>query len=366
VKLRAAWGAAGKAPAPYSATRTYTISTVTIGAGSASAIRTGEYGNPNLKPERGVETELGFDADFFEGRAGAEFTYYNKKMNDVLFSQAVAPSSGYRGSQQQNIGSTSNSGIELGLTATPIRRTNVVWDSRVSLSTNHNKLVSFGDTLTKFVVLGGASYGSVQRNVPGFPIAGYWAGIPKRNPDGTPLFVGTVAQLDTQYIGPSLPTREIAFSNTVTLFKHLSLYGLLDYKAGHYNYRGAELYRCGSAQNCIELNDPNFPATEVPLYRIGAGTNAPYGLYIFKADFVKLRDLSATLGLPDRYAAMARVSSMSLTVAGHNLAIWSDYPGPDPEVSTYGSRDVTRAFLRGDIYTMPMTRRLSASLNLTF
>ena len=366
VKLRAAWGAAGKAPAPYSATRTYTISTVTIGAGSASALRTGEFGNPGLKPERGVETEVGFDADFFQSRLGAEFTYYNKKMQDVLFTQSIAPSSGFRSGQQSNIGSTANSGIELGLTATPVRLTNFVWDSRVSLATNHNRLVSFGDTATKFVVLGGASYGSVQRNVPGYPIAGYWAGVPRRNADGTPVFNGAIPVLDTTYIGPSLPTREVAFSNTLTLFKNLSIYGLLDYKAGHYNYRGAELYRCGSAQNCIELNDPGMPASEVALYKLGAGTNAPYGLYIYKADFVKLRDLSATLLLPQRYAALAKVASASLTLAGHNLAIWSDYPGPDPEVSTYGSRDVTRAFLRGDIYSMPMTRRVSASLNLTF
>jgi outer membrane receptor protein involved in Fe transport len=367
LKLRAAWGAAGKAPAPYTATRTYTISTVTIGPNSASGIRTGEFGNPGLKPERGVETEVGFDAELFQSRVGVEFTYYNKKMDDVLFSQSIAPSTGFRGGQQQNIGSTANSGMELGLTATPVRRSNVVWDSRVSLSTNQNRLVSFGDTSVKTVTLSGASYGSVQQNRPGYPIAGFWARFPRRNPDGTPIFAGTVPQLDTAvYVGPSLPTREIAFSNTVTLFNVLSLYGLLDYKAGHYNYRGAELYRCGSAQNCIELNDPNFPATEVPLYRVGAGTNAPYGLYIHKADFVKLRDLSATLLLPQKYAALAKVSRMSVTLAGHNLAIWSDYPGPDPEVSTYGSRDVTRAFLRGDIYSMPMTRRLSATLNLAF
>ena len=366
LKLRAAWGEAGKAPAPYSATRTYTISTVTIGSGSASALRTGDYGNPGLKPERGVETEVGFDAEFFHGRLGGELTYYNKKMNDVLFSQSIAPSTGFRGGQQQNIGSTKNSGLELGITATPLRFRNFVWDSHVSLATNHNELVSFGDTSQKFVVLSGASYGSVQRNVPGYPIAGYWAGIPRRNPDGTPMFNGTRPVLDTMYIGPSLPTREVAFANTITLFKNLSLYGLLDYKAGHYNYRGAELYRCGSAQNCIELNDPNFPASEAALYRIGAGSNAPYGIYIYKADFVKLRDLSATLLLPPKYASLAKVRTASLTLAGHNLAIWSDYPGPDPEVSTYGSRDVTRAFLRGDIYSMPMTRRISLSLNLTF
>ena len=361
-KFRAAYGEAGKAPQPYSATRTYTISTVTLGNTSGSAIRTFDYGNPNLKPERGEEAEVGFEGNFLRGLVGVDFTYYDKQMRDVLFSQTVAPSSGFRGVQQANLGRTKNTGIELGLTATPVRRTNFTWDSRISLSTNKNKLVSFGDTSVK-QVQPFASYGSTQLLRPGYPIASYWGRFPKRNPDGTPIFVNGVLQLtDTTYIGPSLPTRELAFSNTFSLFKNLSIYSLFDYKGGHYNYRGAELYRCASAQNCAVLNDPNTPATELPVYRIGNGSSTPFGLYIHKADFVKLRDVSVTYTLPSRWAARAQASAMSVTLAGHNLALWSDYPGPDPEVNTYGNR----AFIRGDIYSMPMTRRLTAALNLTF
>jgi len=360
-KFRAAYGEAGKAPQPYSATRTYTVSTVTLGGTSGSAIRTLDYGNPNLKPERGEEAELGFEGNFLHGRIGADFTYYDKQMRDVLFSQTVAPSSGFRGVQQANLGRTKNTGIELGLTATPVRLTNFTWDSRVSIATNKNKLVSFGDTSVK-QVQPFASYGSTQFLRPGYPIASYWGAFPKRNPDGTPIFVNSVLQLDTTFIGPSMPTREIAFSNTLSLFKNLSVYSLFDYKAGHYNYRGAELYRCASAQNCWVLNDPNTPATELPIYRIGNGNNTPFGLYIHKADFVKLRDVSVTYTLPSQWASRAQASSMSVTLAGHNLALWSDYPGPDPEVNTYGNR----AFIRGDIYSMPMTRRLTAALNLTF
>jgi len=360
-KFRAAYGEAGKAPQPYSATRTYTVSTVTLGSTSGSAIRTLDYGNPNLKPERGEEAELGFEGNFLHGRIGADFTYYDKQMRDVLFSQTVAPSSGFRGVQQANLGRTKNTGIELGLTATPVRLTNFTWDSRVSIATNKNKLVSFGDTSVK-QVQPFASYGSTQFLRPGYPIASYWGAFPKRNPDGTPIFVNSVLQLDTTFIGPSMPTREIAFSNTLSLFKNLSVYSLFDYKAGHYNYRGAELYRCASAQNCWVLNDPNTPATELPIYRIGNGNNTPFGLYIHKADFVKLRDVSVTYTLPSQWASRAQASSMSVTLAGHNLALWSDYPGPDPEVNTYGNR----AFIRGDIYSMPMTRRLTAALNLTF
>jgi TonB-linked SusC/RagA family outer membrane protein len=369
VKLRGAWGAAGRAPSPFAASRTYSINVVTLGSGSSSAIRTNAYGNPDLKPERGTETELGFDADVLGGRGGIEFTWYSKQMRDVLVSTSIPPSTGFRGSQLANIGAVSNKGIELGLNATPIQRRNFTWDSHLSISTNRNKLLSFGDTTITYQIPF-ASYGSVQRHQVGYPLGGYWAPYPKRNPDGSLVLVnGAIAAAsvrDTSYIGPAEPTHELAFSNTIGFLRYFSIYSLFDMKGGNYNYRGAELYRCASSINCIERNDPNASAEDQIIYAAGTTFN-PRAIYIHKADFVKLRDLSLTVDLPERYAAQLRASRASLTFAGHNLKLWSDYPGPDPEVNTYGrAAAVTGSFIRGDIYAMPMTRRLSATLNLTF
>lgn len=366
-KFRAAWGMAGRAPEPYAAARTYGIGVVTLGGTTSSGLFTGSYGNPNLKPERGVETEVGFDADFFNSRAGAEFTYYDKEMRDVLVSQSIAPSTGFSGSQLANIGATSNKGIELGLTATPVQLRNFEWDARLNLSTNHNKLLSFGDTAIKYQVPGYQSYGAVQRHVPGYPLGGYWAGFPKRNADGTPVLKpnGTVDTTASQYIGPAMPTRQVSFSNTLTLFRDFTVYALLDYQGGFYNYRGVELYRCGFSANCTELNDPNFPASEKVIYK--GGLTSGHGIYIYKADFTKLRDLSLTYNLPQRLAARASAQRASITLAGHNLKLWSNYPGPDPEVNNYGwANAVLGGFARADIYAMPMTRRLSVTLNLTY
>ena len=366
-KLRAAWGMAGRAPDPYAASRTYGIGVVTLGGATSSALLTGSYGNPNLKPERGVETEAGFDADFFDSRAGIEFTYYDKQMRDVLVSQPIPPSTGFSGTQLANIGATSNKGLELGLTGTPVQLKNFQWDARLNFSTNHNKLLSFGDSSIKYQIPGYQSYGAVQRHVVGYPLGGYWAGFPVRNADGTPVLNpnGTVDTTAARYIGPSMPTRQVSFSNTFTIFRDFTLYGLLDYQGGFYNYRGVELYRCGFSQNCAELNDPSFPASEKVIYK--GGLTSGHGIYIHKADFTKLRDLSITYNLPQHLAARASAERASITFAGHNLKLWSKYPGPDPEVNNYGwANAVMGGFARADIYAMPMTRRLSVSLNLTY
>jgi len=369
-KLRGAWGEAGKAPSPFASSRTYAISVVTLGTQTSSALRTSSYGNPNLKPEKGTELELGFDADLFQNRAGLELTYYDKQMRDVLVSTAIAPSTGFRGTQLANLGAVSNKGLEVGLHFTPVAVKNFTWDAHVSLYTNQNKLLSFGDTTIHSQTPASQSYGAVQQHRVGYPLGGYWAPFPKRNPDGSLVLVsGAIANAsitDTSFIGPAEPTREMSFANTFSILNDFSVYTLVDYKGGNYNYRGAELYRCASSINCVERNDPSFPAADLPIYAAGTSIN-PRAVYIFKADFVKLRDLSVTYEVPRRLASRVNASRMSVTLAGHNLRIWSKYPGPDPEVNTYGRvAAVTGGFAHGDIYAMPMTRRLTASINLSY
>ncbi|HEV2130326.1 MAG TPA: hypothetical protein VGR27_04465, partial [Longimicrobiaceae bacterium] len=75
-----------------------------------------------------------------------------------------------------------------------------------------------------------------------------------------------------------------------------------------------------------------------------------------------LRDLSASYTLPSAWAQRMGASLASITLAGHNLAQWSDYSGIDPEVNTYGNR----SFIRADVYPVPMIRRMSLSVNFSF
>src|SRR6185503_11853008 len=93
LRLRGAWGQAGRAPAPFSAAQTYTSSrtavspTVVVGG-----LRTSAIGNPDLKPEKGSEYEVGFESDWLRGRMGLELTYYRKHMKDLLIGIALPPS----------------------------------------------------------------------------------------------------------------------------------------------------------------------------------------------------------------------------------------------------------------------------------
>lgn len=372
-KLRAAWGQAGRAPDPFAASQTYTVDQVALGDSTGTSLRANSIGNVTLEPERGSEIELGFEAALFENQLGLDFTFYNKRMNEVIISAPTPGSSGFGGAffgftdnQLLNLGETLNRGVELAITATPVRAGPFVWDSRLNFSANHNELVSFGDD-RESIVVPGASYGSLQQHREGYPLAGYWADVPQRSADGKPILDDdkNVQLSDSAaYIGPSAPTREIGFANTFTLFGDFRVFVLLDYKGGHYLYNHKEYARCSSYGNCERMSDPQNvdPETgKILKPEAYVWTQAP-AAWIEEADFVKLRDVSLTYTIPATLVQRFGGSAASVTLAGHNLALFSGYSGIDPETNNYGNRN----FVRADAFAAPMMRRVTMSLNVSF
>jgi hypothetical protein len=57
----------------------------------------------------------------------------------------------------------------------------------------------------------------------------------------------------------------------------------------------------------------------------------------FKGDFVKLKNMTLAYNLPAKLLGKAKMQSARIYLSGQNLAIFSDYPGPDPEVSSNGN-----------------------------
>jgi TonB-dependent starch-binding outer membrane protein SusC len=357
LRLRAAWGQAGNSPGPFDAIRSFTTSVVTGATGTSSALRYGSVGNPNLRPERGSEVELGFESALAGGRLGLDLTYYNKTTRDALLPVAVPPSTGFAGTQLQNLGKIANSGFEIVLNATPIRRNPLTIETTLSLSTNHNKLVSFGDARDPIVF---GDYAPVQRYQEGFPLAAYWAqrvqydanGKLVKNAAGQPIL-----DPNSVFMGPSVPTREMAFSNDFIVFEKLRLHSLFDYKGGHYLFNVKDWRRDRAGLSWATVN-PQANPDEV-LAREFASENY---FDIQKADFVKLRDLSLSYDLPagivGRFADRA-----TLMLAGHNLRIWTKYGGADPEVNFNGG---SATFGRNDSWTVPTPRSYTFSIALGF
>jgi TonB-dependent starch-binding outer membrane protein SusC len=358
LRLRAAFGHAGNAPSPFSADRVYGAATGVGDDGTlVAALDPDAYGNPDLRAERGVEMELGMDASFFGGGLGVEFTYYNNTTRDALISVPVAPSSGFTGTTLRNVGEVKNTGLEVAFFGSPVRSRNFGWDTRLGIATNENLLVSMGEA-REFIPVG---YRDSQRHQEGYPLGGYWAAVPTRDASGSLILDGQgrpVLADEMEYVGTSMPTREVALTNSFTLFGNLQLHTFLDYKGGHYLFNMSEATSINDGNHRL-ANDPTLSAEEWVLLR-WAGN----GPFIERADFVKLREVSLRYALPDGVASRLGASDVSLSLAGRNLAIpWTRYKtGVDPEVSVWGPS----TFGRAESNSVPMMRRIVATVRFSF
>lgn len=366
LKLRGAWGKAGNSPAPFAADRTWGTSTVVLADGSvAGGLSAGSFGNPDLRAETGQELELGFDASVLEGRIGLEFTYYNQQTKDALLSVPVAPSSGFTGSRLQNVGEIRNSGIEISLHGTPVARPAFTWDARLGFSTNSNEMVTFGGTRDEPIPVG---YRSSQRHAEGYPLAGYWAYPVARDANGQLILTSSGwadIEDELQYVGPSAPTREASLTNTFTILNNLSVHTFFDYKGGHYLFNMAGQTAdwdnvAFTAVNPLRFEDSDAGRAALEDWQIRQSNSNM--MYIERADFIKLRELSLTYSVPQAWSQRVGADRLSLTLAGRNLLTWTDYSGLDPEVNIEGDATFTRA----DYMSVPPTRRWVATVNVNF
>jgi TonB-dependent starch-binding outer membrane protein SusC len=295
------------------------------------------------------------------GRAGLEFTYYNQRTDDALIPVPDPPSSGFSNEHLENIGTISNTGFEILLTATPIYSRNFVWDASLSLATNNNKLVSFNGARDEISF---GAFATVQKHIAGYPLGGYWGQDVVRDASGNPVVdaSGDVT-VDTTYVymGPSMPPREASFTSTFTFLGNLRLYANFDYKGGHQLWCAICSIRNRIDQNTWEVNNPDADPVDVAVYK-SLQTMA----WIYPADFIKWRELSLTYTLPASWGAFFSDSRWSFTLSGRNLFVWTKYKGTgDPEVNFYSTGSAS-TFNRLDYASLPQTRRLAASVRVGF
>jgi hypothetical protein len=213
---------------------------------------------------------------------------------------------------------------------------------------------------------------SVQRHREGYSLGGYWAtdvvrdasGVPVLDENGRAIVEECIWDLENpdlcqeEYLGPSLPTRTLGLTNTFRLFNNIQLFAFLDYQGGNWQWCAICSVRTRIDQNTQQINDPSL--SDVERARL---LSLQTEEFIYRADFIKLRELSATFTIPRSLTERAGFERASLTLSGRNLWMWTKYEGnTDPEVA-FSS---TNSFGRTDYAAIPMQRRLQVSLNVGF
>ena len=382
LRFRTAYGESGQRPRFRDAVRFLTPTAVGLRNGSTEADNVpgffvGGIGNSNLKPELSKEYEIGFDAGFWHDRIGTEITYYSKTTTDAIVARPIPLSEGEATTRLENLGRVKNAGLEYSINAQLFTYRGVEGSLLVNGSRNDNKLINLGQGIAPII------FGSdnTQRHQNGYPLGGYWA-VPiksyadlngdkmisrtncptnngTRNPQGTGLPACEVTLGDTAvFIGSPFPLSEVSFTPQLTLAKNITLRALIDHRGGQKLLNFTERFRCVSFGNCFAANSTTAPLDQQARYIAGLmGTD--YG-YIEDASFTKLREVSVSLGVPQRYVSRFGFSGATLTLAGRNLHTWTNYTGLDPEINENGGFN----FSTDEFLSQPQVRYYTIRLDL--
>ena len=334
LRLRAAWGRSGLRPQFRDAQRFYSAVTAVANNQEVPGFVIAGVGNPDLRPELSSELEVGFDAGFLDDRLGLELTFYDKRSKDALVQVPLPPSGGGAAARLENIGRVSNRGWEFGVNATPVETPNVSLFLAFSGFTNDNELESLGGE--DEIVFG--LNGDTQRHQEGYPLGGYWQRTYTYADDDADWIIDTseVVVGEPAFLGSAFPEREFSFRTELTLWRNFRLSGLLDHKGGYKLFNATKWIRCvdGGVYCAERYADPGNPADQAAMIAATATPNSSLAGFFEDAAFWRLRELSLTYQVPQRFAGRIGAQGLSLTLASRNVATWTDYTGFDPEINS--------------------------------
>jgi TonB-dependent SusC/RagA subfamily outer membrane receptor len=356
MRLRAAYGTTGRSPTG-GAISTYNTAPFILWADGSTkpGVTPSDPGNTTLKPERGTEIEAGFEAGLLDERVSLEVTWFSKTTTDAILRRPIAPSLGFSLNPYVNIGEISNQGLEVAATARILTMPNLGWETRLTFNTIKNEVVDLGDV---------APFGTLSRTREGAPVNSFHTYVVRRVDEASNVAIVS----DTlEFVGNVLPGWEGTLSTTVNFLKNFTLYGQFDVRGDVYRYNSSDQFRDRQFRNSERWVKQNEVITaDERIRRFGpfrneSGTTVTFGnvngAYIEDASYVRFRELSLTYTVPESVARLMRARGASLSVAGRNLAIWTDYSGLDPETTFTDN---------SEFFTIPAEKRISFRLNLNY
>lgn len=304
-----------------------------------------QLANPNLKWETTTLSNIGLDLGLFDNRANVTLEVYNKQTKDVLINLPLQSTTGFT-TIAYNIGKTENRGIEVELKGDVIqakRAGGFNWNANFNFAYNAQKVK--------------ALYGGNQV-LPGDPtirvgepisiaFTQRYAGV---NPaTGRAMWLDTLGNLtylvqprDRVVIGPTLLAPYYGgLSNTFT-YKGVSLNVLFNYEYGRYSTDGQiNFLREASGRinflTDIYQNRWTTPGqlTSVPRQNLSteakSSGSATGSRTLFKADYIRLRNLELAYNLPAEAISRLKLNSARFYVQGTNLWTYSDWFSYDIE-----------------------------------
>jgi hypothetical protein len=340
--------------------------------------------DPNLRPQNTKSIEGGIDLAFFNGRVTLEYTYSRQNVKDQIFAVPMASSTGYS-QKVTNAGRVHTNAHEISLGIIPVQTRDFSWD----VNFNFTKIDNYVDELAEGVssiMLGGFVEPQVRAGIGDkYPVI---YGIDYvRNEEGKVIVDkdGFPMAGDNAVLGAVSPDFQLGMSTGIE-WKGLRLNAVFDWKKGGKMYAGSatmmEYYGTSLVSQEYREKD-HFVFDWEPAVKItgtdanGNNTYAPNDIQISGADaqsfFSTMNDISKCFVRDASYFKLREISlsypivkakwgSISASVFGRNILLWTAIRGFDPEASQ-GNNNMSGGFER---FSLPGSSSYGGGLKFNF
>lgn len=355
-KIRAGWAQVGADTDPYQLFPVYSFDQ---GWNSSTKLPNiyipNDYPNKNLKPQITQSYEVGADFRFFLNRVGINLTYYNQKTFDQIIRVPISATNGYT-SIIVNAGEIDNKGVELTLTATPVKQRNgLEWNVTVNFAKNINEVHSLYNNIENYEL--GTYWDLKVLAIPGKPFGALYGYDFARNENGEIINVdGLPVQGDLKVLGNYTPDWIGGISNEFR-YKNLSFSFLINSRWGGNIYsmtttwgrysgvlketlKGREggIIGVGVKQATDGTWLPNDVVVSAEEYNKAAYNSSIAYSSIFDATYVKLREVR--LGFTFPTLGKTAIKDLTFAIVGSNLALlYAKVPHIDPETAFSNSNE---------------------------
>lgn len=375
LKIRASWGLTGNSSIPANAQYSlYSAANNGLLYNQQPIIFPTQRGNDNLKWETTNNSSFAIETGFWQDRLTLMVEGYRKYSRDVLMNVSLPASTGFS-NFWDNVAEVKNQGLELTVGYNWFKKSALAWKTTANFSYNYNELVSIGE-YTPDAVSGGTND---SRVIVGKPIGSFYlvefSHIDPEN--GRPVYLDLDGKETYDYdnsirkfVGSGLPKMYGGFTNTWT-WKNLTLSALCTYSLGAKIFDSSAKRQLGVVSSWNMRTDvldrwqePGDDATYGKLTLDETNYGLPAGfpwwntsLFIYNADFLRLRNLSLDYTFQKSSIEFLKLQSLSIGAFVTNVFTITNFPGLDPEIVRDFENAQDRNLSPNVTYLTPMQER---------